>query len=133
MTYIRQLFSGQGRIRRLDYWLANLLLFAVMIAAAQGLAAWQNVDLDNQGDIRAVAIQFFAAMLVAWPNVTTGIKRLHDRNQSGWWILLSFLPVIGNVWMLINLGMMRGTEGANRYGLEPERPQLTLIDRAAAA
>src|SRR4051812_8194641 len=101
MAYIRQLFSNKGRIRRMDYWLTNILLFAVMITVAQGLAAWQHVDLDDKSDVRAIAIQFFAAMLVVWPNVATGIKRLHDRNQSGWWILLSFLPVIGNVWMLI--------------------------------
>lgn len=133
MSYIRQLFSARGRIRRLDYWLANLVLFAVMITVAQGLALWQQVDLDDKGDIRAIAIQLFTAMLVAWPNIATGIKRLHDRNQSGWWILVSFLPVIGGLWMLINLGIMRGTEGPNRYGAEPERPQLTLIDRTPAA
>jgi uncharacterized membrane protein YhaH (DUF805 family) len=132
VTFIRQLFSTHGRIRRLDYWLANLLLFAVMIAVAQGMAVWQHVDLADKTDIRAVAIQFFAAVLVAWPNVTTGVKRLHDRNQSGWWILVSFLPVIGNIWMLVNLGVMRGTEGVNRYGDEPQRQQLTLIHRPIA-
>ncbi|RYG03228.1 MAG: DUF805 domain-containing protein [Caulobacteraceae bacterium] len=133
MAYVRKLFSVKGRIRRLDYWVANILLFGVMIAVAQGLAHWQHVDLDDKSDIRAVTIQFIAAMVVVWPNMATGIKRLHDRNQSGWWILLSFLPVVGNVWMLINLGMMRGTEGVNRYGSEPERPQFTLFDRGAAA
>ena len=68
-----------------------------------------------------------------WPNLAVSVKRLHDRDQSGWWILLSFLPIIGNAWTIINLGILRGTMGDNRYGGEPARAQLTLIERDAAA
>lgn len=47
-------------------------------------------------------------------------------------VLIGFLPVIGNAWLILNLGVLRGSEGDNRYGPDPVRPQFTLIPRAAA-
>jgi len=133
VAYLFQLFSFKGRIRRSDFWLGNLILFIAMIVIAQGIALFAGVDLDSKTDLRATGAQFLAALIVMWPNLAVGVRRLHDRNQSGWWILLSFIPVIGSFWLVINLGILRGTEGDNRYGAEPERPQLTLIPRDTAA
>ena len=45
-------------------------------------------------------------------------KRLHDLDRSGLWILLVFVPIV-NVLQLIYLGVMDGTKGKNRFGLEP--------------
>ena len=43
-------------------------------------------------------------------------KRWHDRNKSGWWSLLSFVPVLGPLWVLFELGSLPGTPGKNQYG-----------------
>ena len=132
-TLIHNLFSFKGRIRRSDYWIGMVVIFVGMVALASVLAGLWKVDLADPYDLRASAIQAGVVLLFMWPNLAVSVKRLHDRDQSGWWILLSFLPVIGNVWTLINLGILRGTTGDNRYGAEPARPQLTLIERDAAA
>lgn len=132
-SLIRNLFSFKGRIRRSDYWIGMILIFIGMVAVASLLAGLWRVDLADRYDLRASAIQAGVVLLFMWPNLAVSVKRLHDRDQSGWWILLSFLPVIGNVWTLVNLGILRGTPGDNRYGEEPLRPQLTLIERGAAA
>ena len=46
------------------------------------------------------------------------IKRYHDRDKSGWWILTEFIPLY-NIWATIELLFLRGTRGANRYGADP--------------
>ncbi len=78
------------------------------------------------------------AMIVS--GCVVGIKRLHDRDKSGWWLLLFYLlsgvlDVIGmtgklpflfelgsvgiSIWALVELGFLRGTAGANQYGPDP--------------
>ena len=132
-TLIHNLFSFKGRLRRLDYWIGMIVIFVGMVTTGSVWAAVWNVDLADPYDLRATAIQAGVVLVFMWPNLAVSVKRLHDRGQSGWWVLLSFLPVIGNVWTLVNLGILRGTTGDNRYGAEPARPQLTLIERGAAA
>jgi uncharacterized membrane protein YhaH (DUF805 family) len=48
-----------------------------------------------------------------------GIKRFHDRDKSGWWLLISLVPLIGPLWLLVELGFLQGSEGANRFGPDP--------------
>jgi len=50
-----------------------------------------------------------------------GVKRCHDRDKSGWWILLSVVPVIGWIWAIIELGCLKGADGPDRYGPDPLR------------
>ena len=51
--------------------------------------------------------------------VAIGVKRLHDRNKTGWWMLIILLPVIGGLWYLIECGFLKGTTGPNTYGPDP--------------
>lgn len=50
-------------------------------------------------------------------SITTGIRRLHDFNKSGWWFLFMFVP-IANIALLISLLFTAGTKGENRFGVE---------------
>jgi len=54
-------------------------------------------------------------ILHAWVIFSLIVKRLHDRNKSGWWSFVAVLSVIGLLWLLIN-GCLRGTLGKNKYG-----------------
>jgi len=47
------------------------------------------------------------------------VKRYHDRDKSGWWILILFIPLVGFIWFLIELGCLPGTPGPNRFGPDP--------------
>ena len=126
-------FSFKGRLRRLDFWLFSSAVFGAMVTTAAIVAYVLHVDLADHSDFRTPLIEAGAIALFMWPNLAVCAKRLHDRGQSGWWVLLSYLPVIGNVSMVVNLGIMRGSPGANRYGDEPERAQMTLIERSSLA
>ncbi len=54
-----------------------------------------------------------------YPAIALYAKRWHDRGKSGWWSLIGLIPVIGGLWMLIELGFLKGTGGANQYGADP--------------
>lgn len=118
MTFSQKLFSFEGRLRRRDYWLTSLLLFAIIIVIYI-VAAVMGVDVTkDSGD--GLVLQAVSTLLVLWPSLAIGVKRCHDRNQSGWWLLIGFIPIVGGFWTLINLGILDGTQGPNRFGKSPK-------------
>ncbi len=75
-------------------------------------------NLDS--GIGTLNIIYTLIMLV--PGILVTIKRAHDRNHSGWFILLCFIPIL-NLWPAIELGFLAGTNGPNQYGPDPKQPQ----------
>ena len=59
------------------------------------------------------------AIALNLPAIILYAKRWHDRDKSGWWSLIVLIPGIGGIWMLIELGFLRGTAGPNRFGSDP--------------
>lgn len=53
------------------------------------------------------------------PNIAVGVRRLHDTNLSGWWLLLALIPGIGSIAVLILL-VRDSTPGENRFGANPK-------------
>ena len=51
--------------------------------------------------------------------ISVTIRRLHDTDRSGWWYLLNFIPIIGDIVLLIFM-CQKGTEGENRFGKDPK-------------
>src|SRR5262249_35809552 len=64
-----------------------------------------------------IALLLFVVAL--WISLAMGVKRYHDRNKSGWWVLIALVPVIGGLWYLIEAGFLPGTSGPNQYGPDP--------------
>ena len=56
------------------------------------------------------------ALLALIPSVIVYIKRFHDRDKSGWWVLIGLIPIIGPIWLLVECGFLKGTPGPNRFG-----------------
>jgi uncharacterized membrane protein YhaH (DUF805 family) len=103
-----QIFFGlHGRIPRRLFWLYG-------VAAPIGLGAYANAVLsigNAPGALKAVVNG-----VLLWIELAVSAKRWHDRDKSGWWALLQFVPVIGTLWTLVENGLLRGTPGPNRYG-----------------
>jgi uncharacterized membrane protein YhaH (DUF805 family) len=59
------------------------------------------------------------SIAAVWSGICLGIKRYHDLNKSGAWVLIQFVPLIGPFWYLIEAGFFRGTAGSNRFGADP--------------
>ncbi len=62
-----------------------------------------------------VVIFFF----FSWTSLAVGAKRCHDRGRSGWFQLITLIPLIGSLWLFVELGLLKGKEGENRFGPDP--------------
>jgi uncharacterized membrane protein YhaH (DUF805 family) len=52
------------------------------------------------------------------PSIAVAMRRLHDTDRSGWWLLIAFIPFIGSIVLLIFF-VLEGTRGPNRFGPDP--------------
>jgi uncharacterized membrane protein YhaH (DUF805 family) len=108
MSTSQILFAFRGRVPRKVFWLYGVLgplLVSVMLEMLLGI-----VGVPER---RAEAL---TSLLLVWPCTAVSVKRWHDRDKSGWWVLVYLIPVIGLLWTLIANGLLRGTRGANRFG-----------------
>ena len=117
LTWKQILFSFEGRIPRRQYWAGfgiQMLSVFVLVAVFAGII----FNGRGMGDVSPfaviLAIPFFVFLL--WVGLAVQVKRWHDRDKSGWWVLIGFIPYIGGIWQLIECGCLRGTEGSNRFG-----------------
>lgn len=109
-------FSFQGRIGRQTYWLASLLLFAVFFVVFMALAMLV-ASLGEETAAAVFGIVYLLSMpFIIWISLAIQVKRWHDRDKSGWMALVNFIPVIGPIWVLVECGFLKGTEGSNQYG-----------------
>ena len=120
------LTSFQGRINRKPYWLAAIAVgvaFGVLFYLIGALFG-TFTPTDEPGNYGmqfspvgwVLVVIAYAALL--WAGVALAVKRLHDRNRSGWFYLLMLVPLV-NIWIAIEILFLRGTEGSNQNGADP--------------
>lgn len=102
------LFTIRGRIDRLTYWIAAIFIWTTFYILFNALAFF--ISYAATGIIYPILF---------WALTATGIKRLHDCNLSGKWLLLVLLPVLGPVALIYLLGFKKGNPITNRYGAPP--------------
>jgi len=108
----RLLFSFEGRIPRRSFWGVTLCSQLVILLLLSGV-----VVINSAGLTFLVIVLLYIPTI--WIQLAVSVKRWHDRDKSGWWILISLVPLIGAIWALIENGLLRGTPGANSYGPDP--------------
>ena len=107
------LFRFEGRISRLTFWVA----MASLIVIWAGLVLFMSTTtMDSPG---VIYILLPMLVILSWCTYAVHAKRWHDRDKSGWWSLVGFIPLIGPFWLLIELGCLPGTPARNRYGPRP--------------
>jgi len=107
--------SFEGRINRAPFWTGVLILFV-----AQLVVGWATGFSANPASMAGSSmLGMIVALLLIYPALAVYAKRCHDRNKSAWWLLLLLIPVVGLIWAIVDLGIMEGTKGANRYGPDP--------------
>lgn len=106
MTLKQLCFSINGRINRKQYW-TFVLVAALMLV----------IDFAVIATTEATFILGIPALLfIIFVDIAVTVKRLHDTNRSGWYILVGLIPVIGAIGLIIWCGIARGDERENRYG-----------------
>ena len=115
--------SLDGRIGRGKFWLGVLGLAAayIVLAIVLSLSGLMSVDPETGMPMGAgywIGILIMLAVMI-WPSICLYGKRFHDRDKSAWWILISLVPIIGGIWILVECGLLQGTDGPNRFGPDP--------------
>ncbi len=100
-----------GRLNRKPFWIANLIMFVVNLVGT-GIGEVIGGAFGN-------LIQIIVVLATLVPSIFVAIKRYHDRDKSGWWLCINFIPLIGFIWYIVEVGFLRGTQGANKYGPDP--------------
>ena len=109
LAVIKNYAGFSGRARRKEYWMFQLLnILFLGVAATLDFAA---------GTYGVIYILYSLGLLI--PGLAVTVRRLHDTGKSGWMILISFIPIIGTIWLLILL-VTDGDFGENQYGLNPK-------------
>ena len=123
---LKQYVDFSGRARRREYWMFVLVNLVIVIVLSL-------IDtLLGTGGFRATAGggSFYAAnslgllsglytLAVLLPSIAVTVRRLHDTDRSGWWILLGFIPIVGGIILLV-FYVLEGTRGPNRFGPDPK-------------
>lgn len=110
---LRVLLDPRGRISRRTFW-----LYGIVVLGGLGVLGRALLDIAR---VEAGPRDALLNLLLVWPGIAISAKRWHDRDRAAWWVLVGLIPVIGQVWMLLDNGCVRGTPGTNRFGPPPAR------------
>lgn len=114
LKVLKQYFDFNGRARRKEYWMYTLFNVVALVVA---------MILDNvlglAGDIGYGPIYGLYALATLLPSLGVCVRRLHDTDKSGWWVLIGLVPLIGAIVLLVFM-VMEGTRGDNRFGADPK-------------
>lgn len=105
-TCFSKYFVFEGRASRSEYW-----WFQLLVAPASILS-----EFVNSVSISYIFLGVFLVCLI--PAISAGVRRLHDTNKSGFFLLLGIIPFIGGLILLFFL-IPEGTKGTNKYGPNP--------------
>jgi uncharacterized membrane protein YhaH (DUF805 family) len=112
----RNYVNFSGRASRSEYW--YWVLFVILLSAAAGL-----VDVAIAGTSGFSVIGALVSLGTFLPSLAVAVRRFHDRDQSGWWILIGLIPLVGII-LLIVWFCQRGSVGPNRFGADPLEGQV---------
>jgi uncharacterized membrane protein YhaH (DUF805 family) len=104
-----------GRARRKEYWMFWLVNFFIGI-----LLSMIDILLGNLGLLGAI---YSIAIFI--PSMAVTVRRLHDTNRSGWWMLISLVPLVGGIFFLIFM-TQDSTPGLNQYGPNPKEEYIEI-------
>jgi uncharacterized membrane protein YhaH (DUF805 family) len=104
-TCLSKYVTFDGRAVRSEYWYFALFIVIVQIVST----VIDNTVLGHP------VLYVIAGLALILPSLAAGVRRLHDTDRSGWWLLISLVPLIGTI-LLIVWFCTPGTPGANKFG-----------------
>lgn len=121
---LKRYFDFSGRSRRKEYWMFFLFYLAVYIVAGildvqLGFATTTSTSEFGDGtasasfNMQGGILTTIVALAFLIPNIALAVRRMHDNDKSGWWILVP-------IYNLIVIWFMEGTRGPNRFGPDPK-------------
>lgn len=119
MSYYLEAFRKyavfNGRSRRAEYWYFVLfnLIVGLVLAAIDALLG----TFSASANIGLLSGIYSLAVII--PTIALTVRRLHDTDRTGWWVLINLVPFIGSIVILI-FALLDSTPGSNRFGPNPK-------------
>jgi uncharacterized membrane protein YhaH (DUF805 family) len=112
-TCFRKYVDFTGRARRAEYWWF-VLFYCLLVGALTAVDVTMMINAQIGGSL----LSSLASLALFLPTLAVAVRRLHDTDRTGWWVLIGLIPLIG--WIIYLVFMcQRGTEGPNRFGQDP--------------
>ncbi len=98
-----------GRARRTEYWMFTLVNAVIVFLLSM---------LESIAGIMGI-VTFLYSLAVLIPSLAVVVRRLHDSGRTGWWILVSLIPIVGGIVILVFM-CLDSEQGDNEYGPNPK-------------
>ena len=120
----RRYFDFEGRSRRKELWLFSLFIMIVysvliVLVLAGGFSMGEAAEDVAPLSWIALALLVLFGLATIIPSLAVQVRRFHDQDRSGWFLLLNFIPYLGGLIVLVFM-LMEGTRGPNRFGPDPK-------------
>jgi uncharacterized membrane protein YhaH (DUF805 family) len=113
---LRRYADFSGRSRRKEYWmfLLGVVIAAVVLSIVEGILGMSGMVGGVYGPLTTLLM-----LGVLVPSIACQVRRFHDQDKSGWFVLLAFIPFLGGLAVLVFM-LLEGTRGDNRFGPDPK-------------
>ena len=114
------LFGFQGRLDRGAYRYCRIICYVVFGTVFYGVDATLLKEKADLGKALFLLLALFVILgLWLWTTLALQVKRWHDRDKSGAWAFVGLIPLIGSLWVMVELVFLEGTMGPNTFGPSP--------------
>ena len=120
LDVLRKYAVFEGRARRKEYWI--FALFNVIISTV--LSAVDALSGSFSGELGLGLLGGLYGLAVFIPALGVTVRRLHDTDRSGWWLLIAFVPIVGAIVLLVFM-CLDSTPGPNQFGTNPKEAVAT--------
>jgi uncharacterized membrane protein YhaH (DUF805 family) len=115
-----------GRARRSEFWFWSLFAIIASVVAMlvdgmlfPGLMTAEVVDGMASVQSQGGPVTLIVGLALLLPGLAMAVRRLHDTDRRGWWLLIALIPIIGFIVLLV-FYVTEGTRGPNRFGADPK-------------
>ena len=107
-----------GRSRRKEYWsfVLGVVIVAVLLGIVEGIIGLSGSVAGLYGPLTLLLV-----LAIIVPSIAVQVRRFHDQDKSGWFVLLGLIPFVGGIVVLVFM-FLDGTKGPNRFGPDPKDP-----------
>lgn len=125
---LKRYVDFQGRSRRKEYWMYILLVLIALIVAVAlelslGLGTAETTAYDDgfggSAGYEGGPLMWIVLLATFLPTLAVQVRRFHDQDKSGWFVLLGLIPFVGGIIMIVFM-CTEGTRGPNRFGPDPK-------------
>lgn len=124
-AFLKNFANFSGRARRKQYW--NFVLMSMIILVPLYLIFMSSLMSIEDGlstfDSSILSLMWLIYLVLFVPSLAIAVRRLHDTNRSGWWVLIAFVPVIGSIVLLVFL-VSDSYPQTNKWGENPKANEI---------